>query len=356
MDFSEYGAPTEEWLTFVKANPDAAQDGFTNNDTKDAAELRAKSNKARGATGAKLIAASGLEDKVAISTVQIPSKGSHTIPLRIYKPKTGPAPEGAVLYFHGGGYLLGDETSDDYVCCQIASETQVVVLSVIYRHTDEHKHPAQTDDAWDAFQYIRDNAETLEPAVKRHLGVLGISAGCTLAASVVLREIEQARTEPGYERLIKGAVLGIPWLIHIDNYPFGLFKSPEASAKIQNKETPVIPSKRLQLFSDLLGAQDPKERLLNIPLLSDEELQDWPKTAFLVAGADPLRDDGLVFAKKLEAIGVPTNVHIYPGLPHGFRRWAQLESTTHFDATLKSSIGWIRSNDGGEPWRVFGAA
>ena len=301
MDFSEYGAPTPEWLAFVKANPDAAKDGFTNNDLKDAAALRAKSNQARGAAGAKLIANAGLEDKVAISTIQIPSRESHTIPLRVYKPKSGPAPEGAVLYFHGGGYLLGDETSDDYVCCQIASETQVVVLSVIYRHTDEHKHPAQIDDAWDAFQYVRDNSSTLEPAVYKHLGVLGISAGCTLAASVVLRELELSRSEPGYKRLIKGAVLGIPWLIHIDNYPFDLFKSREASAKIQNQETPVIPSARLQLFSDLLGAKDPRERLLNIPLLADEDLQDWPKTAFLVAGADPLRDDGLLFAKKLES-------------------------------------------------------
>jgi acetyl esterase/lipase len=299
MDFSEYGVPSPEWLAFVKANPAAATDGFADNELGNASNLREKSNKARGTAGAKLIAESGLGEKVAITTIHIPSTGSHTIPLRIYKLRGSTESKGAVIYFHGGGYLLGDETSDDYVCCRMANETQLVVLSVIYRHTDEHKHPAQVDDAWDAYQYVRDNLDSLEPAAKRSLGVLGISAGCTLAASVVLRELERSRSVPGYQRLIDGVALGIPWLIHIDNYPFHLFKSPEVSAKVQNKETPVIPSQRLQLFSDLLGAGDPKDRLLNIPLLENSELKGWPKTAFLVAGADPLRDDGLVFAKTL---------------------------------------------------------
>ncbi|KAL2204652.1 alpha/beta-hydrolase [Sarocladium strictum] len=352
MDFSEYGAPSAEWLAFVQTNPVAAQDGFTDNDLNKASELREKSNKARGAAGAKLMADNGLHEKVEITTVQVPSRSAHTIPLRIYRPR-GTAAGGAVLYFHGGGYLLGDENSDDYVCCRMADETKLVILSVIYRHTDLHKHPAQVEDSWDAFEYVRDNADSLEPAVRRNMGVLGISAGSTLAASVVLRELEYSRKAQGYQCLIKGAVLGIPWLIHIDNYPFELFKSKDIAAKVQNKETPVIPSQRLQLFSDLLGAADPKDRILNIPLLSEDELKGWPKTAFLVAGADPLRDDGLLFAKKLEAMSVPTKVNIYPGLPHGFRRWTQLEATTHFDATLTDGLKWIGINEGGEAWQAF---
>jgi acetyl esterase/lipase len=91
-------------------------------------------------------------------------------------------------------------------------------------------------------------------------------------------------------------------LIHIDNYPFDLFTSRKVSAKVQNKDAPVIPAARLELFSSLLEA-GPTERLLNIPLLSDDELRGWPKTAMLVAGADPLRDDGLIFSKKLESLG-----------------------------------------------------
>jgi acetyl esterase/lipase len=65
---------------------------------------------------------------------------------------------------------------------------------------------------------------------------------------------------------------------------------------------PVIPIARLEMFSHLLGADDPKEKLLNIPLLTDDELRGWPKNACLIAGADPLQDDGLIFARKLETL------------------------------------------------------
>tara|TARA_R110002003_G_scaffold143_17_gene13323 strand:+ start:6416 stop:6775 length:360 start_codon:yes stop_codon:yes gene_type:complete len=118
---------------------------------------------------------------------------------------------------------------------------------------------------------------------------------------VILKDLELSKEQPGYFSKISGALLGIPWLIHIDNYPFQLFKSRKVSAKIQNKDAPVIPLERLELFSNLLGA-DSTERLLNIPLLPDEELRGWPKTAILVADADPLRDDGLIFAKRLEGL------------------------------------------------------
>lgn len=306
MDFSEFGPPSQEWLTFIATNPLAAQDGFTENDPGQAADLRASTNKARGAVGAKLLATTGLDQRVTISTFHVPCKDNRSIPLRIYKPREprDSSLNGTLLYFHGGGFLLGDETSDDFLCCRIAEESNICVVNVIYRHTHKFKHPAQVDDAWNAFEYIRDNADTVDQSISKGLIVMGISAGCTLAAGVVLRDRELVREEFDYQSKITGMVLSIPWLIHIDNYPFHLFKSQEVSAKIQNRETPVIPSDRIKLFSDLLGADDPKERLLNIPLLPDDQLQGWPKTAFLVAGADPLRDDGLIFARRLGRLGL----------------------------------------------------
>jgi acetyl esterase/lipase len=303
MDFSSFGRSCQEWLDFVAADPSAAQDGIAGNDISRAGTLRETSNKARSAAGAKRIAAEGLEQRVEISTHQIPAE-SRTIPLRRYRPKCtdNEAPNGAVLYFHGGGYLFGDETTDDFLCSSIADQTNTAVLSVVYRHTHKYKHPAQVDDAWETFEYIRDNANTVEPSISKGLVVMGISAGCTLAAGVVLRDLEVSRTQAGVTSKITGAVFGIPWLVHIDNYPMAFFKSPEVSAKIQNVNAPVIPYARLEMFSRLLGADDPKERLLNIPLLTDGELRGWPKTAFLIAGVDPLRDDGLIFARRLETL------------------------------------------------------
>jgi acetyl esterase/lipase len=304
MDFSEYGHYSPEWLSFLETNPSAATDGFSSNNSDQAATLRSTSNKARSELSARIIAEEHLDQKTEVTTVAATSSQQHFIPLRIYRPKALPNanPAGVVIYFHGGGFLLGDETTDDLVCCRMATLTGTVVVSVIYRHTDTHKHPAQVNDAWDAFRYVCDHAKSLELPVEKSLILMGISAGSTLAASVILRELEESRKLKIAGTLITGALLSIPWLIHIDNYPMELFKSPEASAKVQNAEAPVIPTQRLKLFSGLLGAQDVTDRLLNIPLLPEVELEGWPRTVFQVAGADPLRDDGLLFADKLRSM------------------------------------------------------
>lgn len=301
MDFSEYGHYSSEWLSFLETNPSAAKDGFTSNHPDQAADLRNTSNKTRSEVSGRIIAEEQLDRQVGITTVAATSSQQHTISLRIYRPRSYPdgGPTGVVIYFHGGGFLLGDETTDDLLCCRISALTGTVVVSVIYRHTDKNKHPAQVDDAWDAFQYACHHANSLELPVEKGLVFMGISAGCTLAASVVLRELEESRKLKIARPLITGALLSIPWLVHVDNYPMELFKSPEVSAKLQNAEAPVIPTQRLKLFSDLLGAQEVTDRLLNIPLLPEAELKSWPRTVFQVAGADPLRDDGLIFASKL---------------------------------------------------------
>jgi len=304
MDFSTYGHYSSEWLAFLESNPSAARDGFTSNDQDQAAALRSTSNKARSEVSARIIAEEYLDEQIEITTVAADSSQQHTIPLRIYRPKSYPdgSPAGIVIYFHGGGFLLGDETTDDLVCCRIAALTGTVVVSVIYRHTDKHQHPAQVDDAWDAFKYACDQAKSLGLPIEKSLVLMGISAGCSLAASVILRELEESRKLKTVKPLITGALLSIPWLIHIDNYPIELFKTPEVSAKLQNAEAPVIPTQRLKLFSDLLGAQDVTDRLLNVPLSPEVELESWPRTIFQVAGADPLRDDGLLFASKLRSM------------------------------------------------------
>lgn len=304
MDFSEYGHYSSEWLSFLETNPSAAKDGYSSNDPDQAATLRITSNKARSDVSANTIAEEHLDQRVEVTTVAATSSQGYTIPLRIYRPKecSDGSPAGVVIYFHGGGFLLGDETTDDLVCCRIADRTGTVVVSVIYRHTDKYKHPAQVDDAWDAFRYAYDHAKALKLPIEKSLVLMGISAGCTLAASVILRELEESRTLKIARKRITGALLSIPWLIHIDNYPLELFKSPEVSAKLQNAEAPVIPTQRLELFSDLLGARDVTDRLLNIPLLQEVELEDWPRTIFQAAGADPLRDDGLLFANKLRSM------------------------------------------------------
>lgn len=208
------------------------------------------------------------------------------------------------MYFHGGGFLFESETTDDYLCATIAETLGVVVLSVIYRHTPDWPHPAQHDDAQDALAYIEAKAPALGIDRAGGVGVLGISAGANLATAAVRRDLELSQ---GGSRMIRGAVLSIPWLFHVDNYPFDLFTEHERSAKVQCRDVPVIPWPRLKLFSDLVSAGGGDNAgdnpLLNAALVPDVRLSDWPRTGLLVAGMDPLRDDGLLLAKRLETLG-----------------------------------------------------
>lgn len=304
MDFSEYGPATKEWLDFAQSYPDLAADGKSHNDPTQASETRRLFNEALNEKGTAAMSSTGLGKRTVMSTRQLPSRGSHQIPLRVYKPKDA-KPVGAVVYFQGGGFLFGDETTDDLLCANIANTRNTTVLNIIYRHTPDHKHPAQLEDALDAFAHIRENLSDLSGSTGNGdtpgpIAVMGISAGAALATAVVHRDIAYAKANPDYHTPITGAVLSIPWLLEPGNYPYHLFTSPEVSAKEQNKEAAVIPSARVAMFRELVDIKKENGQLLDITMLPTDELSGWPPTAFLVAGADPLRDDALLFARTLE--------------------------------------------------------
>lgn len=304
MDFSRYSAPSPQWRAFIAKHPNSEREGHSGNVISDAESLRTRENATREAAAKQVMASKDLNTRVEIATILIPSRASHSIPIRRYAPRDSPtSAQRVLLFFHGGGLLFGSETTDDVLCSNVALEQNATVLSVIYRHTPAHKHPAQHDDAWDAFQIVRAGARGLGLDITHGIGIMGISAGGGLAAGVVVRDLTQTWMSAGYKSIINGVVLSIPWLIHIDNYPFDKFACRNKAAKIQNADTPVVPAARLRLFSDILAAQDPTDPFLNVALTPDVGLLGWPKTAFLVAGMDPLRDDALLFASRLESTG-----------------------------------------------------
>lgn len=308
MDFSKHGIPSEEWASFVAANPSTARDGFANNTPAHAEELRRISNQARRLNSRNKLSQTGLDKSVEITTVLARSTDLYTVPIRRYEPhqRKRMTQRNALIYIHGGGYLLGDEESDDFVCANTAATLDIVVLSVIYRHTHKYQHPAQVDDVWVAFKYIQSNYESLGISISDGITLMGISAGAGLAASIALREIEEnerASKNAKGTLSVNGILLAMPWLIHIDNYPLHLFTSASISSKIQCTGAPIVPQERMRLFTDLLAANSPSDPLLNIALAPNDILKLWPKTAIIAAGMDPLRDDGLIFAKRLESSG-----------------------------------------------------
>lgn len=120
MDFSRYGAPSEQWRTFAENNPSVTRDGYENNHFAQAAELRATQNSVREATAERTMARTGLHNRVQIKTFHVPSRDTHTIPIRRYTPREMPSGNASVLlFFHGGGMLFGSEKTDDVLCLSL---------------------------------------------------------------------------------------------------------------------------------------------------------------------------------------------------------------------------------------------
>lgn len=202
------------------------------------------------------------------------------------------------LFFHGGGYLFGTLSGDDKDCAKLALSTEIVVLNVCYRHTPEFQHPTQSNDGWDAFEWALAHMDDLGGDASK-LIVGGISAGAGLAASVVLRE----NVQPHHQNRIAGVVLCIPWLQHPSTFDHSLICSKDKSSYQQCRDAPILPRTRIEMFAELLAVQDVRDTSIFAGNASDEEIVGWPKTSFLIAGSDVLRDEAFLFEKKVRRNG-----------------------------------------------------
>lgn len=158
------------------------------------------------------------------------------------------------------------------------------------------------DDVEDAFLWIQDNIGELQ-GDKHQIVVGGVSAGAQLTASLVLKRHVISRKEFDNYPPIAGQVLMIPCLLHKDCYDWYLsqMKDPSVSSYIENENAPILPQAVIDNFLGLLQIDnpDPEDLRLNPGNASSEEVKGMPPTTFGIAGADPLRDEGLLFAKML---------------------------------------------------------
>ena len=243
----------------------------------------------------------GLQDQILYNDFDIPTRDNSIITARLYRSKSTPSTTKLpiYLYYHGGGFLFGTLSAEDAYCARVASAIPILILSVNYRHTPVHRHPTQTNDAWDAFEWTLSHLEDLG-ADRAQLLVGGSSAGAALASAVAVKHNQSSQSQ---QRTIKGLVLGIPWLYHLAAFPFDLLASKDVSAYYENRFAPVLPRTMLEQYADLLCAEDPDETSLFVGNAEDDAVKGLPRTAFLVAGRDPLRDDALLFNEKLNRNG-----------------------------------------------------
>ena len=230
----------------------------------------------------------------------IPGPGGE-IPVRIYWPHAE-GTRGALVYYHGGGHVIGSLDTHDKVARNICEGAGCVVVSVDYRMGPEEKFPAAVDDSWAALLWTAENAASLGVDPNR-LAVGGDSAGGNLAGVVAL----MAR-DAGAPKLVMQSLV----------YPVGDYRLIAESYKTYGEGYGVLTDKAMVWFQNhYLRNLDDANDWRASPLLA-KSLKGVAPAVITAAECDVLYDDGVQYREALEAAGVPVQYTLYPGVIHGF--------------------------------------
>ncbi|ANZ20834.1 esterase [Streptomyces noursei ATCC 11455] len=229
--------------------------------------------------------------------------------LRATRHSAGGSPSGLILFFHGGGFVLGSRAGYAPVARLLARRTGADVLSVDYRLAPEHPFPAAHEDAMAAWEFAVDQAPRWG-VDSRRIVVAGDSAGGNLAA-VLCQQLRGRAMRPSLQVLI---------------YPAVDLSVKRPSYK-EFADSPALTAKQIRWFTDhyLPPGTDVTDPRVS-PLLGD--LAGLPPAVVSVAGFDPLRDEGLEYTTRLLGNGVPTQVLREGGLVHGFIGFTALSRTS----------------------------
>ncbi|MEO7421927.1 MAG: alpha/beta hydrolase [Ornithinibacter sp.] len=240
---------------------------------------------------------------VGITYGTAPARDDHEIPLRIYRPRALPDSRDdipVVMWFHGGGWVLGNVVNYDPICTLIAAAVGCVVVSVDYRMAPEHRGPVAAHDCVDATTWVQVSGETLRADTSR-MAVAGDSAGGNLAAVVA-----QVMRDAGMTALRHQALI----------YPATdlTMSSPSIA---EHAKGGILTRRSMDAFLDhyVAPGTDVRDPPLS-PLFG--QLEGLPPALVQTADLDPIRDDGIRYAKALREAGVPARLTNYLGVPHGF--------------------------------------
>jgi acetyl esterase len=231
----------------------------------------------------------------------IPSSGGFALPVRLYVPSG--EPRGLIVYFHGGGWVIGTVAGYHPMTATLANRTGCAVLSVDYRLAPENPYPAPVDDALAAIRWAAEEGGKAIGAEPRALVAMGDSAGGNLAtvASRLHNESKPARK-------VDLQVLAYP----VTGHDF------DTASYLEFAEGNLLTRKDMKWFWDHY-CPDPAHRSHpDVSPLHAKDLSASPAALVLTAGRDPLRDEGEAYGERLEEAGVPTEVVRCEGLLHGF--------------------------------------
>lgn len=224
------------------------------------------------------------------------------IHFRRYRPlgsAAGPLP--TLIYYHGGGFVIGNIETHDSTCRRLANKSRCQVISIDYRLAPEHPFPASTDDGVAAFRHIRDNALSFEVDDKR-IAVGGDSAGGAVAAVVCQTCRDAGDKTPAFQMLI---------------YP-ATDSSRESASRKQFADGYFLTKELMDWFWKAYVPAGVDLADLRLSPLLAKDMAGLPPAFVLTAGFDPLRDEGRAYANRLIDAGIKTTYVNYPGTIHGF--------------------------------------
>jgi len=248
--------------------------------------------------------------RAASGDVEVLTLGSG-VGVRLFRPTGVPEPAPALLWIHGGGYVIGTAQQDDRLCRQFSARVDITVASVDYRLAPEHPYPAALEDCHAALTWLAGL-----PAVDRgRIAIGGASAGAGLAAALALLARDRGLSDQGLSS--QGlSDQGVTPIFQLLAYPMLDDRSSTTAAKPNYR----LWSRRSNHFgwTAYLGDADPR---IAVPGRRDDLSGLAP--AWIGVGTDDLfHDEDLAYAERLKSAGVPCDVEVIPGVFHGFDLFA----------------------------------
>lgn len=222
------------------------------------------------------------------------------IPIRVYVP-SGSGPFPVLVYFHGGGWVVGNLDTSDVQCRALTNAAGCLVISVNYRHAPEHKFPAAANDAYAATRYIASHAAEFNGDARR-IAVGGASAGGNLVAVVALMARDQDGPRLAFQLLM------VPVIDH--NF--------EGASYRENAEGYGLTREGMIYYWNHYLTDEKDGRNPYASPIRAERMSGLPPVLVITAEFDPLRDEGIAYAARLKEAGVKvTHIH-RAGMIHGF--------------------------------------